>query len=95
MKPLFVITFILLSGVCCAASKEIEKQAQDHLERSFEHVGLGVVEIGVGVFEFSKGDPVGGAAAIGAGIKEIKDGVADFNQARDLFEQSRNTEREP
>ncbi len=38
----------------------------------FEHVGVGVVEVGVGL-----------------GIKDIKDSINDFNEAKSLFLKSR------
>lgn len=52
-------------------------------------MGIGLIELGFGAYEFSRGDPIGGAVSVGAGMKDIKDSISDFKEARDLFERSR------
>lgn len=52
-------------------------------------MGWDVVEIGAGIFQLTRGDPISGVLGIGMGVKDIKDSVADFNEARNLFEKSR------
>ncbi|MBI5274432.1 MAG: hypothetical protein HY860_05195 [Chlamydiales bacterium] len=90
MRSFFLLSFIIFSCSCYAITQsELEQCGQEKLESSFEHMGIGLVEIGFGVFEFSRGDPVGGAVSIGAGVKELRDSVNDFNEAKGLFEKSR------
>jgi hypothetical protein len=89
MKKFFLLIIICLISTCYSESKvELEQKGQDKLEDSFEKMGIGLVEIGVGVYEFSHGDAIGGATAIGAGAKSIKDSTEDFKEAKDFFEKS-------
>ena len=83
-------TFILLSSIAfCVTKSELEQAGHDKLNDWFEHAGIGVVEVGVGAFQFYRGDFVGGAAGVGLGIKDIKDSIKDFNEAKSLFAKSR------
>lgn len=95
MKQLLTLSFILchFSLFCSEKTKaDLEQQGQDKLEDCFEDFGLGFVGMGIGIFQFYKGDPVGGAVGIGAGIKNFKDCIDDFNEAREAFDLARETE---
>lgn len=87
--------FLMVIFSCNAVTKsELEAQGQDKLESSFEHAGMGLVGVGYGAYAVTKGDYVGGAVSIGAGVKEFKDSLKDFREAKELFEKSRTVNDE-
>ncbi|MEX0961234.1 MAG: hypothetical protein WDZ28_00030 [Simkaniaceae bacterium] len=82
--------FVFVAGLCFAETKsELNQRAQEKLESSYEHMGLGLVEMGVGAFQFSRGDAISGSALIGSGAKEIKDSYRDFSEAVELSKRGR------
>ena len=93
MKSIFLLIVIVSSTSCFSITKsELEQEGYNRLESSFEHMGIGLVEIGIGALQFSRGDPIGGAAGIGLGVKDIKDSIQDFKDAKDLYDRSREVD---
>lgn len=74
---------------CTETREEIDKRADDKLDDSLRNVTIGAAAVGYGIYETSKGNPVGGAVSVGYGINSLKDSVKDFNEARSLKEKAR------
>ena len=75
-------------------SEQFRNEARDKLESGFEKTAIGAVEIGIGVWRASKGDVMGAAVATADGFNTMKDGVVFFKEAKDLFDQIREMERD-
>ena len=95
MKNIFLLVSIVVSSLCYAETKEdMEREAAEKLENAWDSFGLGAVSVATGLFEAFRGNPVGGAVAIGFAVKEFKDSVSDFVEACDLSDRAREMDPE-
>ncbi len=78
--------------ILCQTSEELNKNAEEKLDKAVTEAGIGVVEIGMGVAAISQGHVAGGAASCAAGAYEIKESFENFKEAKELFEEARQLE---
>jgi len=62
------------------------------LDDALTHSGKALIEIGYGVFQWTRGDPIGGTVGIGLGIMDGKDCLEEFKEAYEMFQEAREQE---
>jgi len=97
MLKKFILTFLICSSLLLAGGEErstedIKKEAQEHFEDAYDKAALGGAVIGVGILQFSGGQPVAAATSVGVGFAQIKQSFKDFKKASDLFADAREQE---
>ncbi len=75
-----------------SAGDQTRNDAKDNLESAFEKTAIGTLEVGIGVWRATKGDVIGATGATFDGFNRIKDGVHDFKESKELFDQAREFE---
>ena len=93
MKIKFVLLVLALPiiGFC---KTELELQAEKELEKGFENTALGIVYTSVGVIFATTGNPVATVVGIGRGVDKIRDGVEHLKEAKHLFDEAREMDRD-
>ena len=94
MFRFFSLCFLISCKLFCQeySPENLRKEADEKLESAFEKTTLGALEVGIGVWRAFKGDILNAAIVTSDGVNTLKNGILDFQEAKDLFNQARDME---
>lgn len=85
--------FTIASPFLCSeeqTKEQIENKAHDKFESGFEQTGVGLIEVGVGLWRASEGDVAGCVGSTADGLRRMKNGYRDFKESKSLYHRARD-----